>query len=194
MDIECYDSPQKTNPRHRPNHHSWGVNMLTKSHTFKLFSYIVTLFLFTFIAHFYLYNVYMEIESMLLKRLLFISGILFLLYVCNQVIYHYGKKEENFMQHNIWNKMFIIIFLVLMISFTLFIVLFFTTPLERVITSHTWLMLIIIYYFLFVFNFFVLSIVHIIANPSLQLEKKITITWAASSLLITIMLFVLPTI
>ena len=96
------------------------------------------------------------------------------------------------MQHKVWNKMFIIILVWLMISFIVFILLFFATPLEELISSYTWIMFIVVYYFLFFINLFVLSIVHIIVDISMKIEKKLLITWASSSLLVAIILFVLP--
>ena len=115
-----------------------------------------------------------------------------LLFVCNQLIYNYAKREEGFMQHKVWNKMFIVILIWLMISFVVFIFLFFATPLEDLITSYTWIMFIVAYYFLFFINLFVLSIVHIIVDSSMKVEKKLLITWASSSLLVAIILFVFP--
>lgn len=96
------------------------------------------------------------------------------------------------MQHKIWNKMFILILGWLMISFFVFFLLFFTTPLGDLISAHAWIMFIVVDYFLFVINLFVLSIVHIIVDTSMKFEKKILITWASSSLLVAIILFLLP--
>ena len=116
-----------------------------------------------------------------------------LLFVFNQLIYNYAKKnEDRFMQHKIWNKMFVLILMWLMISFVVFILLFFMTPLDVLISSQTWIMFIIVYYFLFFINLFVLSIVHKVVNSSMKIEKKLLITWVSSSLLVAFILFVLP--
>lgn len=165
-----------------------------KSYVIKQFISILILVVFAFIGDYYIRNVYVNIESVALKQLIIFTVVTILLLVCNQLIYNYGKKEEAFMQHKIWNKMFIIYFGWLMISFVLFILLFFTTPLEDLISTHAWIMFIVVYYFLFVINMLVLSIVHIIVDHSTKLEKKILITWGSSSLLMGIILFVLPSV
>lgn len=134
----------------------------------------------------------MATESVVMKQLIIFIAISILLFICNQLIYNYAKREEGFMQHKVWDKMFIIILIWLMISFILFIFLFFTTPLEDLITSYTWIMFIVAYYFLFFINLLTLSIVHIIVDKSMKVEKKLLVTWASSSLLVALTLFVLP--
>lgn len=141
---------------------------------------------------YYIENVHVDIESVVLKQLIMFFTISILLFVCNQLIYNYAKKEENFMQHKVWHKMYFFIIGWLMVSFILFILLFFATPLGELISSHPWIMFIVAYYFLFVINLFVLSIVHNIVDISMKLEKKIFMTWAGSSLLVAVIFFLLP--
>ncbi|MED4350749.1 hypothetical protein P9265_00010 [Schinkia azotoformans] len=165
---------------------------MEKSYVFKQFTCILFLFLFAFIADYYIQNVNIDIDSVEMKQSIMFIAISILLFVCNQFIYNYAKKEEGFMQHKVWNKMFIVILIWLMISFIVFIFLFFTTPLESLISSHAWMMFIVAYYFLFFINLLVLSIVHVIVDTSMKVEKKLIITWASSSLVIAIILFGLP--
>ncbi|WP_453989774.1 hypothetical protein [Bacillus nitroreducens] len=153
---------------------------------------VLTLILITLIADYYFREVNIRIESVVLKQLIIFIGISILLFICNQMIYNYAKKVEGFMQHKIWNKMFSILFVWLMISFVLFVFLFFATPLEDFISSHTWMMFIVAYYFLFFINLLILSIVHKIVDRSVKVEKKIAITWASSSLFVALILFALP--
>lgn len=163
-----------------------------KLYLFKQFSWILVLFLSAFVMDYYFQNVNIGLESAMLKQLVVLIAISILLLVCNQLIYNYANKEERFMDHKIWGKMFILIFIFLMISFVAFLFLFFATPLEEIITSFTWIMFIVAYYFLFFINLFVLSIVHIIVDRSIKVEKKLLITWVSSTLLVAIILFVLP--
>ena len=165
-----------------------------KFYAFKQFVSILILLLIAFIVDYYIQNEIVDIESVVLKQLIMFIVISILLFVCSQLIYNYAKKEEKFMQHKIWNKMFIIILGWLMISFIVFFLLFFTTPLGDLISAHAWIMFIVVDYFLFVINLFVLSIVHIIVDTSMKFEKKILITWASSSLLVAIILFLLPSL
>ena len=166
-----------------------SVENIVKSHVFKQFVGIITLFLFAFIVDYYI----LYIEIFVLKQLIMSIAISILLFVFNQLIYNYAKKnEDRLLQHKIWNKMFVLILMLLMISFVVFILLFFMTPLDVLISSQTWIMFIIVYYFLFFINLFVLSIVHKVVNSSMKIEKKLLITWASSSLLVAFILFILP--
>ncbi|WP_404430826.1 hypothetical protein [Sutcliffiella horikoshii] len=151
---------------------------------------ILLLFLFAFIANFNLVNPYSTIESTLLKQLVILVSISLILFAYNQLLYNYAKNKKQFMQHPIWDKMFIVVLVWLMISFVLFIVLFFTTALQDLLSQHAWLMFLVVYYFLFFTNLFILSIVHKVMDPTVKVEKKLVVTWISSSLLIVITLFV----
>ena len=165
-----------------------------KNYAFKQFVSVVTLVIFVFVADYYIRNVNVALESVVLKQLILSIAISILLFICNQLIYNYAKNEERFMKHKLWNKMFIIILIWLSISFVVFIFLFFLTPLDVLISSHMWIMFIVAFYFLFFINMFILSIVHKVVDVSMKIEKKILITWASSSLLVVIILFVLPSV
>ncbi|MBB4827127.1 threonine/homoserine/homoserine lactone efflux protein [Sporosarcina luteola] len=165
-----------------------------KIYAFKQFVSVLTLLLIAFIVDYFIQNAHADIESVVLKQLIMFITISILLFVCNLLLYNYARKEENFMQHKIWNKMFILILGWLMISFILFIVMFFTTPLDDLLSLHPWMMFIVIDYFLFFINLFVLSVVHILVDRSMKIEKKIVITWASSSLAAAIILFLIPSL
>jgi len=163
-----------------------------KTYVFKQFVSILTLLIFALIADYYIRYVNVDIGSVVLKQLIMFIAISLLLFVCNQLIYNYAKNKQGFMQHKLWNKMFFIILIWLMISFVIFILLFLVTPLDELISSHTWTMFVIAYYFLFFINLFILSIVHKVVDISMKIEKKLLITWASSSLAVVIILFVFP--
>lgn len=74
-----------------------------KSYVFKQFLCIIVLFLFAFIGDYYFQNVNMGIENVTLKQVIMFVAISILLFVCNQLIYNYAKREEGFMQHKVWN-------------------------------------------------------------------------------------------
>ena len=163
-----------------------------KTYVFKQFVSILTLLIFALIADYYIRYVNVDIGSVVLKQLIMFIAISLLLFVCNQLIYNYAKNKQGFMQHKLWNKMFFIILIWLIISFVIFILLFLVTPLDELISSHTWTMFVIAYYFLFFINLFILSIVHKVVDISMKIEKKLLITWASSSLAVVIILFVFP--
>lgn len=155
---------------------------------------LIFLLLFAVVADFNIVNSVLTMENTALKQLVVFVSITMILFVCNQLLYNYAQKEKQFMQHPIWNKMFIILLVWLMISFVVFLLLFFLTPLEDLINQYAWIMFLVVYYFLFFTNLFVLSIVHRMLDSSVKVEKKLLITWISSSLVIAIFLFVLPSI
>jgi len=165
-----------------------------KSYWLKQLLLFIFLLLVACAVNFFIVNSFLVIENIILKQLVTILLISIILLACNQLLYNYAKKETKFMQHPIWNKMFIILLLWLMISFLTFILLFFMTPLGGFFSKHAWLMFIVVYYFLFFINLFVLSMVHKLIETSVKIEKKLLITWVSSSLLIAIVLFMLPSI
>jgi hypothetical protein len=163
-----------------------------KSYVLRQLFYILFLIFFACTVDYYIRNIYVGINSTIIKQLTLFVAISIILYICNQLVYNYAKEEESFMQHKIWRKMFIVIFAWTMISFLLFIFLYFVTPLEDFIAIHPWIIIIISYYFLFFYNLFVLSLVHIFVDTSVRMDKKISLTWVCSTLLIAIILFVIP--
>lgn len=150
---------------------------------------ILFLVLLAFIANFNLVDPYLTMENTLLKQLVIVVSVSLILFACNQLLYNYAKNKNGFMQHPIWNKMFIILLVGLMISFVLFIALFLTTPLQDLLSQHAWLMFLVVYYFLFFTNLFILSLVHKMMDSTVNVEKKLVMTWICSSLLIAIVLF-----
>ncbi|WP_107837826.1 hypothetical protein [Metasolibacillus meyeri] len=165
-----------------------------KPYIFKQAFCIITLIIFTYVTHSYIQNKTIQIENNTLKGIILVLAAALLLFICNQLLYNYGQKETKFMQHKLWDKMFIVIFIWLAISFVVFILLFFTTSLQQIFMTHPWMMLIIVYYFLFFINLFVLSIIHLAVDRSSKLERKLLFTWTSSTLLVAVILFMFPTI
>lgn len=155
---------------------------------------IFVFILFSFIADYYVKNIYFSINDAGLQQLMMFTAIAFILFICNLFIFNYAEENpKKFMQHKVWEKMFIFILILLAISILIFITVFFIPPLQSFISSQSWIMLIVIFYFLFLINLFVLSIIHKIVQDSMVIRRKIVITWASSSLLVALILFVLPT-
>lgn len=147
---------------------------------------ILFLVLFAFIANFNLVNPYSTMENTLLKQVVVLASVSLILFACNQLLYNYAQNKKQFMQHPIWDKMFIILLVWLIFSFILFIVLFLFTPFQNLLSQHAWLMFLVVYYFLFFINLFILSIIHKVGDSTVKVEKKLVITWISSSLLIAI--------
>lgn len=168
--------------------------MTNKSYILKQCIPIFMLILFTFAADRYISIVYFEISDARIQQLIMFLAITFIFFIYNQLIFIYAKKKPDaFMRHKIWDKMFVIILILLAISMLIFITTFFTTPLESLISSQPWIMFFVTYYFLFLINLFVLSLIHKVMPKQMTIRRKLMITWAGSSLLVALILFSFPT-
>ncbi|REB05587.1 hypothetical protein DVB69_15070 [Sporosarcina sp. BI001-red] len=153
---------------------------------------IIFLVLCAIVSDYYLQNDVNGIENMKSPQLVIIIASSIVLFVCNHLLYNYGKKHSSFMKHKIWSKMFSIIFIWLMISLVSFILLFTLTPVGEIFTAYPWLVFIVVFYFLFFMNLFVLSIVHKAVESTAKLERKLVITWITSTFSIALILLLVP--
>lgn len=155
---------------------------------------IFMLILFTFAADRYISIVYFELSDAGIQQLILFIAVAFIFFIYNQLIFNYAEKKPNkFMRHKIWDKMFVIFLILLAISMLIFIIAFFTTPMESLISTQPWIMFFVMYYFLFLINLFVLSLIHKVMQKQMTIRKKLMITWAGSSLLVALILFSFPT-
>lgn len=129
-------------------------------------------------------NSLITIDSIFIKKMSFLFLCTIIFFTCNLLLYNFSQANSNFMEHPIWRKMFFILFVLLIASFTLFIILFVTTSFSDIIQNQLWMMYIIIYYFAFFLNLFILSIIHVLFLKKLNSKEKIIITWLVSSILI----------
>lgn len=167
--------------------------MTNKFYILKQIIPIFILILFTFAADRYVSIAYFELSEAGIQQLILFVAIAFIFFIYNQLIFNYAEKRpDEFMRHKIWNKMFIIILILLAISMLNFIIVFFTTPLESLISTQPWIMFFVMYYFLFLINLFVLSLIHKVMQKQATIRKKLMITWAGSSLLVALILFSFP--
>ena len=177
---------------HRSSRKTGDITVIT--YYMKQLISIVFLFLCVIVSDYYLRNDVNGIENMKSSQLVIIIASSIVLFVCNHLLYNYGKAHSAFMQHKIWSKMFVFILIWLMISFVGFILLFTVTPTEEIFTAYPWLMFLVVFYFLFFVNLFVLSIVHKAIEPTAKLERKLVITWITSTFSIALILLLVPII
>lgn len=165
---------------------------IIKTYWIKQFIVIAFLIVLAFVIDLYMNNSPIAINNNIIKQLIFVIVISIILFALNQLIYNFAKINSDFMQHRIWNKMHIIIFIWLIISFTIFIILFVTTPLPDIIQNQLWVLYLIIYYFLFFMNVMILSIVNISVSKTTDVKRKIITTWLISTLVVALILFFIP--
>lgn len=108
------------------------------------------------------------------------------------LIFH-SKKSDRFLSHPLWEKMNILLAFLLILSILLFIIAAIFTPLSDVIVTNRWILYLFIFYFLFLLNLFVLSIIHKV-KKDLSKEKKIELSFVWTVLTTTILIFLIPSI
>lgn len=108
------------------------------------------------------------------------------------LIFH-SKKSDRFLSHSLWEKMNILLAFLLILSILLFIIVAILTPLSDVIITNRWILYLFIFYFLFLLNLFVLSIIHKV-KKDLSKEKKIELSFVWTILTTIILIFLIPSI
>jgi hypothetical protein len=108
------------------------------------------------------------------------------------LIFH-SKKSDRFLSHPLWEKMNILLAFLFILSILVFISAFIFTPLSDALLTHRWVLYLIVFYFLFLLNLFVLSIIHK-AKKDLSKEKKIELSFIWTVLSTVILIFLIPSI
>lgn len=108
------------------------------------------------------------------------------------LIFH-SKKSDRFLSHPLWEKMNILLAFLFIISILVFIIVAIFTPLSDVIITNRWILYLFIFYFLFLLNLFVLSIIHKVKR-NLPKEKKIELSFIWTVLSMIILIFLIPSI
>ena len=127
-----------------------------------------------------------SVSSMLgvLTFIMLSTGLIHLFFV------FHSKKSERFLSHPLWNKMNVLSGLLLAVAVTVFISAAVFTPLNDWITEGRWILYGLIYFFLFLYSLFVLSVVHKVKHESAK-ETKIEISFGATVVSLCMLLFVL---
>lgn len=108
------------------------------------------------------------------------------------LIFH-SKKSDLFLSHPLWDKMNMLLAFLFILSILIFITAGIFTPLTDVIMTNRWVLYLFIYYFLFLLNLFVLSIIHKV-KKELSKEKKIELSFFWTVLGVAVLIFLLPSI
>jgi len=132
--------------------------------------------------------------SSLMPMLLTLVFITITIFLFSLFLIFQSKKSITFLVHPIWRKMHIIILFILVISIIIFISSFLLIPLGEVVQNNRWILYIIIYYFLFLMNILVLSIVHKRLNRNTSNEKKIELSFLWTIFLLFIFIFLIPSV
>lgn len=103
------------------------------------------------------------------------------------LMYFQEKKSNTFLKHRLWDKMYIILPVIFLISFIVFIILFMTDLLN----GNRWMIYVLIYYILFLINMTVLAIIHKVKKQTIPNENKIGYSFVWTSLGLLVVIFIL---
>jgi len=104
------------------------------------------------------------------------------------LMYFQEKKSNTFLKHKLWDKMYVILPVIIFISLIIVIILFMTGSLSDLTLINRWMMYVLIYYILFLINVTVLAIIHKVKKQTMSNEDKIgySFVWASLGLLVVI--------
>lgn len=106
----------------------------------------------------------------------------------SSMMYFQEKKSDTFLKHRLWDKMYIIMPIIIFISLVIVFILFLTGPLSDLTQINRWIIYVLIYYFLFLINLTVLAVIHKMKKNTMSNESKISSSfiWTAVGFLVVI--------
>lgn len=106
----------------------------------------------------------------------------------SSMMYFQEKKSDTFLKHRLWDKMYIIMPIIIFISLIIVFILFLTGPLSDLTQINRWIIYVLIYYILFLINVTVLAVIHKTKKNNISNEEKISYSfiWTAVGLLVVI--------
>lgn len=144
-----------------------------------------------FLAEFYSLNIGNALTSGAVSSMLIVlTFILLSTSMIHLFFVFHSKKSDRFLSHPLWNKMNVLAGLLLAVSIVVFISAAVFTSLNDWITDDRWILYGIIYFFLFLYSLFVLSVVHKVKQDSAK-ETKIEISFGATVVSLCVLLFLL---
>ncbi|WP_240378131.1 hypothetical protein [Bacillus piscicola] len=107
------------------------------------------------------------------------------------LMYFQVKKSNTFLKHRLWEKMYVILPVIFLISLIVVFILFLTEPLSDLTQISRWIIYVLIYYLLFLMNVTVLAIIHKVKKKTMPNENKIGYSFVWTSLGLLIVIFIL---
>ena len=106
----------------------------------------------------------------------------------SSMMYFQEKKSDTFLKHRLWNKMYIIMPIIIFISLVIVFILFLAGPLSDLTQINRWIIYVLIYYILFLINVTVLAVIHKTKKNTISNENKISYSfiWTVVGLLVVI--------
>jgi len=109
----------------------------------------------------------------------------------NLFLFLQSRKSTTFLSHPAWEKMHVLLILIGGISLIIFISAFFMSPLNEVLENTRWGVYLILYYFFFIFNLIVLSLIHKVKKDSIANERKVRFLFIVSLLILIFTIYII---
>lgn len=128
------------------------------------------------------------INTSVLMTSLFLVVIIGLL---SLMMYFQTKKSDTFLRHRLWDKMYIIMPVIIILSLVVVFIFFLAGPLSEITQSNRWVIYVLIYYVLFLINATVLALIHKAKKDTISNENKIGYSFVWTSLGLLVVIFIL---
>ncbi len=128
------------------------------------------------------------INTSVLMTSLFVVVIIGLL---SLVMYFQTKKSDTFLRHRLWDKMYIIMPVIIILSLVVVFIFFLAGPLSEITQSNRWVIYVLIYYVSFLINAAVLALIHKAKKDTISNENKIGYSFVWTSLGLLVVIFML---
>ncbi|WP_382394184.1 hypothetical protein [Lentibacillus juripiscarius] len=126
--------------------------------------------------------------SVLMTSSLFLVVIIGLL---SLMMYFQTRKSDTFLRHRLWDKMYIIMPVIIILSLVVVFIFFLAGPLSEITQSNRWVIYVLIYYVLFLINATVLALIHKAKKNTISNENKIGYSFVWTSLGLLVVIFIL---
>lgn len=154
---------------------------------------ILLLIIFTFIAEIFKQEIGVSfsasdgINKPMLMTVLFYIVVMSLL---SLLMYFQTKKSDTFLKHQLWEKMYIINPIILIISLIIVITFLLIEPLNDLVQNNRWIIYTLFYYILFLINATTLAIIHKVKKNNISNKNKIiySFIWTSLGLFIVIII------
>lgn len=107
------------------------------------------------------------------------------------LMYFQQKKSDTFLRHRLWDKMYIIMPIIIFISLIIVFIFFLTGLLSDLTQINRWIIYVLTYYILFLINVTVLAMIHKAKKNTISNKNKIGYSFVWTSLGLLVVIFIL---
>lgn len=107
------------------------------------------------------------------------------------LMYFQTKKSNTFLKHPLWEKMYVLMPALFILSLIVIFAFFLIDPLSSLGENNRWIIYVLIYYTLFLVNVMVLAIIHKVKKNTISNGNKIKFSFVWTTLILFVILFMM---